>query len=146
MMTSWSKGSTIKQHIKLCGADGKGVDCPVENCRKCGYDNDIEGREAIIAKEDLIRANNVYWNVCTRSLELLKAEFPDYDYIDVDEVHVDPEEDYVFVSYSYSNAGNLCSYKGSKTYRINKFLSLVNKEEKVDPNDRIPVELKGTKK
>ena len=37
---TWSKGSAIKQHIKLCDADGKGIDCPVENCKKCRYDND----------------------------------------------------------------------------------------------------------
>ena len=40
-MITWSKGSAIKQHIKLCDADGKGVDCPTVNCRKCRYDNDI---------------------------------------------------------------------------------------------------------
>ena len=97
----------------------------------------------IITQEDLIHANDVYWDVCSRALELLKAEFPDYDYIDVDEIHVDPEEDYVFVSYSYRKTEDSWNDGGSKTYRINKFLTLINKEEKVDPNDRIPVELKG---
>lgn len=97
----------------------------------------------LITKEDLIRTNDVYWDVCLRALGLLKAEFTDYNYIDVDEIHVDPEEGYVFVSYSYRKTEDSWNDGGSKTYRINKFLTLINKEEKVDPNDRIPVELKG---
>jgi len=100
----------------------------------------------IITQEDLIHANDVYWDVCSRALELLKAEFPEYDYIGVDEIHVDPEEDYVFVSYSYRKTEDSWTDQGSsKTYRINKFLSLINKDAEVDPNDRIPVELKGAK-
>ena len=99
----------------------------------------------LITKEDLIRANDVYWNVCTRALELLKADFPDYDYIDVDEIHVDPEEGYVYVSYSYRKTEDSWTEGGSKTYRINRFLSLINKDEKVDHNDKIPVELKGVR-
>ena len=43
-MMTWSKGSAIKQHIKLCDADGKGIDCPTENCKKCKYNNDRDGR------------------------------------------------------------------------------------------------------
>lgn len=83
-----------------------------------------------ITKEDLIRANDVYRDVCSRALELLKAEFPEYDYIGVDEINVDPEEDYVFVSYSYRKTKDLWTYQEStKTYRINKFLSLINEEE-----------------
>ena len=101
----------------------------------------------LITKEDLIHTNESYWNVCSRALELLKAEFPDYDYIDVDEIHVDPEEDYVFVSYSYRKTEDSWTEQGSsKTYRINKFLTLINKKEKVDHNDRIPVELKEVNK
>ena len=100
----------------------------------------------IITKEDLTYTNMVYWDVCSKALGLLKAEFPDYDYVDVDEIHVDPEEDYVFVSYSYWKTENSSKEQESKTYRINKFLSLINKDEKVDPNDRIPVELKGVDK
>lgn len=99
----------------------------------------------IITKEDLIYTNEAYWAVCSKALGLLKAEFPDYDYIDVDEIHVDQEEGYVFVSYSYRKTEDSWTDEGSKTYRINNFLSLINKDEKVDPNDRIPVELKGEK-
>lgn len=98
----------------------------------------------IVTKEELIRTDEAYWDLVDRAREVLKRENPDKESIDVDEIHVDPEDDYVFVSWSYydgSDDGRWC--ETSTTYRINKFLSLVNKDAEVDPNDRIPVELKG---
>lgn len=84
----------------------------------------------IVTKEDLIRSNDVYWDVCSKALELLKVEFPEYDYIGVDEIHVDSEDGYVFVSYSYRKTKGSWTYQeASKTYRINKFLSLINEDE-----------------
>lgn len=97
----------------------------------------------IITKEDLIYTNEAYWDVINRAGELLHKEHPAMKSIDVDEIHVDPDEDYVFVSWSWRNKEDYGRL--STSYRINKFLSLINKEEKVGPDDRIPVELKGAK-
>lgn len=110
----------------------------------------LRGREdqvKLVTKEELIRANDSYWDLVDRAREALKRGNPDKESLDVDEIHVDPEEDYAFVSWSYydgSDDGTWC--ETSTTYRINKFLSLINKEEKVDPNDRIPVKLNGVGK
>lgn len=99
----------------------------------------------IITKDDLVHTNDVYWDICSRASDLLRAEL-DYYYIDVDEIHVDPEKGYVFVFYSYRKTEDSCTYdESSKTYRINKFLSLINKGEKIDTDNRIPVELNGAK-
>ena len=101
----------------------------------------------LITKEDLIHTNEAYWYVISRAREALKKENPDKEAVDVDEIHIDPEEDYVFVSWRYydeADDGTWCDT--STTYRINKFLSLINKDEKVDPNDKIQVKLKGAGK
>lgn len=98
----------------------------------------------LITKEDLIRTNEAYWNIVNRARELLYREHPTKDHIDVDEIHVDPEEGYVFVSWEWWNKDD--HRETSTSYRINKFLSLINKDEKVDHSDLIPVELKGVNK
>lgn len=108
----------------------------------------------IITKEDLINANDVYWELVNRARELLVKENPDNTGIDVEEIHVDPEEDYVFVSWSSWEPDRGSSLfirpdvrrSRSTSYRINKFLSMINKKEKVDPDDRIPVKLKEANK
>lgn len=100
----------------------------------------------LIPKTDLLNAFDLYWEVVNRAREALKKENPDKEAIDVDEIHIDPEEDYVFVSWRYydeADDGTWC--ETSTTYRINKFLSLINRDAEVDPNDRIPVELKGVR-
>ena len=101
----------------------------------------------LITKEDLIYTNEAYWDVISRAREALKKENPDKEAVDVDEIHIDPEEDYVFVSWRYydeADDGTWC--ETSTTYRINKFLSLINRDAEVDPNDSIQVKLKGAGK
>ena len=113
----------------------------------------------LIPKTDLLNAFDLYWEVVNRAREVINKKNPDKEEISVDEIHIDPEEDYVFVSWSwwdYEEAGRNekpWDYgdgdggrrETSTTYRINKFLSLINKDAEVDPNDKIPVELKGVR-
>jgi hypothetical protein len=107
----------------------------------------------MITKEDLIHANDVYWELVNRARELLVKENPGNTGIDVEEIHVDPEEDYVFVSWSSWEPDRDSSLfirpdvrrSRSTSYRINKFLSMINKKEKADQNDLIPVDLKGVR-
>ena len=107
----------------------------------------------LIPKIDLLYAFDLYWEVVNRARDLLVKENPDNTGIDVEEIHVDPEEDYVFVSWSSWEPDRSSSLfirpdvrrSRSTSYRINKFLSLINKDAKVDPNDKIPVELKGAR-
>lgn len=109
---------------------------------------------SLVTKEELIKTNESYWEIVNRARKLLIKENPDNTGIDVEEIHVDPDEDYVFVSWSGwepdRNSGLFVRpdvhRSRSTSYRINKFLSLINKEKKVDPNDRIPVKLKGVGK
>lgn len=104
----------------------------------------------LITKEELIRTNESYWNIVRAAEEFLKRDNAEKKGISVDEIHVDPEEDYVFVSWRFFEErqnrdgtvwNNWC--ETSTTYKINKFLSLVNRDAEVDPNDKIPVKLKG---
>jgi hypothetical protein len=105
----------------------------------------------LITKVALVETNDTYWDLVNRAGKLVREENPDKNVICVDEIHVDPEEDYVFVSWSYwepgkgLHVGSDVKRGTSTSYRINKFLSLINKDAEVDPNDRIPVELKGAK-
>lgn len=100
----------------------------------------------LVTKEELIRTDEAYWDLVDRAREALKRENPDKESLDVDEIHVDPEEDYVFVSWGYYDGSDDRWCETSTTYRINKFLSLVNRDAEVDPNDKIPVSLKGSGK
>ena len=101
------------------------------------------GKFGILTKEQLVKGCSFYWDLCQKAMRLLQHENKGFIGIDVEEIHVDPEEDYVFVSWAYAGDNGYCHT--STSYRINKFLSLINKGEKVDPNDRIPVGLKGAK-
>lgn len=101
----------------------------------------------LIPKPDLLNSFDLYWEVVNRAREVLKKKNPDKEEISVDEIHIDPEEDYVFVSWRYyDEADDRTWCETSTTYRINKFLSLINEDAEVDPNDGIQVKLKGAGK
>ena len=79
----------------------------------------------LITKEDLIRTNEAYWSMVNRARKIIVAENPEKDAIDVEEINVDPNEDYVFVSWEWY--GDCCIRHKSTSYRINEFLSKINK-------------------
>jgi hypothetical protein len=90
----------------------------------------------LITKEDLIYTNDAYWNIVRAAEELLKRDNAKKKGISVDEIHVDPEEDYVFVSWRFfeerqNNDGTAWNSwcETSTSYKINKFLTKINNLE-----------------
>ena len=81
----------------------------------------------LVTKEVLLDCCEKYWSVCSKAAQFLEHEHPGLGGYDVTEIHVDPEEDYVFVSWAYPD---YCGYNHTSTsYKINKFLTKINELE-----------------